>query len=44
MITSHYDWEERQHMQQVRRGVSAMTAPTVRDAADLAEIYNYETR
>lgn len=39
MIISHYDWEERQHVNNAAKTLDAMTAPTVQDAVDLAEIY-----
>lgn len=39
MITSYYDWEEYQHVQQVEQSLNAMTTPTVQDAAELSEIY-----
>jgi len=40
MITSHYDWEERQHINKVRQSVSAMVSPSVQDVAELADVYN----
>lgn len=37
MLTSHYDWEERQHRQGVRQSLDSMVAPSVEDAVELAE-------
>ena len=40
MITSYYDWEERQHVRQVQESLNAMVSPSVQDAAELAERLN----